>query len=290
MFKSGLIQAVIAYSVWGLFPLYWYFLKHLPAMEILANRIIWSLIFLLFLLTLYTRWQQVLAALKKPKVLAVLLLTTVILCLNWLLYIWAVIHGYVIEASLGYYINPLVSMALGAVFLSERLRKYQYVAVLLATVGVLILTFAYGRTPWVALTLAVSFGVYGLLRKIVDVESKVALFIETALVFFPAVLYLAFLGKENTIVFGSFSEQLLLMGGGVITAIPLICLANALKVMPLSTIGFIQYIGPTLQFLCGLLVFKEPFGSLQLLSFICIWLGLVVYTGETIWQRRRKIA
>ncbi len=290
MFKSGLIQAIIAYSVWGLFPLYWYFLKHLPAMEILANRIIWSLIFLLFLLTLYTRWQQVLAALKKPKILGVLLFTTVILSLNWLLYIWAVVHGYVIEASLGYYINPLVSMALGAVFLSERLRKYQYVAVLFATVGVLILTFAYGRTPWIALTLAVSFGVYGLLRKIVDVESQVALFVETAMVFFPAVLYLAFLGKENTVVFGSLSEQLLLMGGGVITAIPLICLANALKVMPLSTIGFVQYICPTLQFLCGLLVFKEPFGSLQLLSFICIWLGLVVYTGETILQRRRKIA
>ncbi len=290
MFKSGLIQAIIAYSVWGLFPLYWYFLKYLPVMEILANRIIWSLVFLLLLLTFYARWRQVLSVLKNPKVLGVLLFTTSLLCINWLLYIWAVTRGYVVESSLGYYINPLVSMALGAVFLSERLRKYQYVAVLFATVGVLILTFAYGRPPWVALALAVSFGVYGLLRKVVDVESQVALFIETAMVFFPAVLYLAFLEKENTIVFGSFSEQLLLVGCGVITAIPLICLANALKVMPLSTIGFIQYISPTLQFLCGLLVFKESFGSLQLLSFFCIWLGLVVYTGETIWQRRRRIA
>ncbi len=288
MFKSGLAQALIAYGTWGLFPLYWYFLKDLPAPEILANRIIWSFVFLLAILTFYRRWKCVLVAVKKPKILLTLTCTTIILCLNWLVYIWAVTHGYIIEASLGYYINPLISMALGAVFLSERLRKYQYVAVFLAVVGVVILTMAYGRVPWIALMLGISFGVYGLVRKIVDVESQVALVIETALVLMPAMLYLAFLGKENTVIFGSMDKQLLLMGAGVITAVPLICLANALKSMPLSTIGFIQYIGPTIQFLCGLLIFNEVFGVWQLIGFVFIWVGLVVYTGETVWTRRKN--
>lgn len=286
--QSGLVQAIVSYTIWGLFPLYWYFLAHLPAGEIMANRIVWSFVLLTIYVIILKRFGQVFAGLRDKKVMLILGFTSILISLNWLLYIWAVSNGYVIEASMGYYINPIVNILLGAIFLGERLRKYQYIAVAFALAGVLTITVAYGRVPIIALSLAVSFGVYSLLRKIVNIGSQAGLIIETGLVLLPAIVYLLMLKQDSTILFGSTAEQLLLVGGGLATLLPLVLLANALKVLPLSTVGFIQYISPTLQFICGLLFFKEPFSVMQGISFLLIWIGLAIYTGEAIFQRKRK--
>lgn len=285
---TGLLQAFAAYIMWGLFPLYWYFLAHLSASEIMSNRVVWSFILLALYLIVSKRLNHVYNGLRDKKVLGILLLTSIMISGNWLLYIWAVSNGYVIESSMGYYINPIVNIILGAIFLGERLRKYQYVAVGFVVLGVIITTLAYGKVPIIALALALLFAFYALLRKIVNIGAQAGLAIETALVFLPAMIYLLSLGTDNSILFGTLSEQLLLIGGGLITMVPLVFLASALKVLSLSTIGFIQYISPTLQFLCGLFLFKEPFGLFQGISFIMIWIGLVIYTVEAIlWHKNR---
>lgn len=280
--RSGLLQGISAYIMWGLFPLYWYFLAHIPAIESIANRIIWSFIFLAVFLTIKKRWATVTETLRDAKTFKLLILTGFLISGNWLLYIWAISNGYVLEASMGYYINPIVNIVLGAMFLGERLRKYQYVAVAFVVAGVIVLTAKFGRIPYVAITLAVTFAFYALLRKIIPVGAQVGLLIETGVVVVPAMIFLVSLGKENHVAFGSITEQFLLLGAGLITLIPLIFLANALKKLQLSTIGFIQYISPTLQFLCGLFLFEETFSIVQAVSFILIWIGLFFYTVEAI--------
>lgn len=215
--KSGVIQVTTAYVLWGLFPLYWYFLAHLGAIEIMSNRIVWSFLLLITATTVLRHWRSVFAALSNFQALRILLITAALICVNWGLYIWSVSNGYVLEASMGYYINPLVNMLFGAVFLRERLRRYQYFAVGFAVAGVLFMTMAYGHVPYVALVLAVSFSLYALLRKIVPVDGQTALLIETGLVLLPALVYLFALGKDNTLIFGSVGEIGLLIGGGAIT-------------------------------------------------------------------------
>lgn len=285
--QSGWSQAFIAYFVWGLFPIYWYFLRHVPALEILAHRIIWSVVILGLIVMLTQRREQVKTTLKDHKQLKILAVTAVLVTANWLLYIWSVSNGHVIQASLGYYITPLVNISLGAIFLRERLRKRQYYAVALATTGVGVLTVSHGQIPVIALTLALTFGFYTLLRKYVTIGAQASLLLETTLMFLPAVGYLLWLGERSISLHETWGHQLLLIGGGVVTIIPLVCLANALKVLPLSTIGFFQYLSPTLQFLCGIFIFNEPFGTVQLVSFCFIWLALLVYTIEAIRYSRK---
>lgn len=285
---SGLTQATAAYVMWGLFPLYWGVLAHIAASEVMAHRVLWSFVFLLVVLALRRRLSTALVGLRDKKTLLLLSVTALLVSLNWLLYIWSVGNGYVIEASMGYYINPLVNMLLGAVFLAERLRRFQYVAIAFAVVGVLVMTLTYGRIPWIALTLAVTFGFYALLRKSVSVDAQTALLIETGVLIVPAVVFLIFFAPNNAIITDTWAHKWLLIGGGVVTSLPLIFLANGLKVLTLSTIGFLQYISPTLQLLCGVLVFNEAFGAAQFVSFAFIWMGLAIYTGEAIWVRQKS--
>lgn len=288
MLTSGLTQATAAYVMWGLFPLYWGVLAHIAAAEVMTHRVLWSFIFLLLMTLGGRRLAVVLAGLRDTKTLALLAVTAVLVGINWSLYIWSVSNGYVIEASMGYYINPLVNMLLGAIFLHERLRRVQYFAIMFAVVGVLVMTVTYGRVPWIALTLAVTFGFYALLRKHVSVDAQTALLIETGLIVVPAVLFLSFFAPNNAIMNDSTVNKLMLIGGGIVTSLPLIFLANGLKVLTLSTIGFLQYISPTLQLLCGVLVFNETFGTAQFASFAFIWAGLAIYTGEAIYTRKRQ--
>lgn len=286
--RAGLIQAFSAYIIWGLFPLYWILLAHLPATEIMANRIIWSFILLAIWIAIKGRWKEVWAGVCNPKTLGILFATSLLIGSNWIIYIWSVNNGYVVEASMGYYINPLFNVLLGAIFLSERLRKYQYVAIAFAVAGVLFMTLTYGRLPWIALTLAITFGIFALLRKIVNIGSQPALMIETSVILLPAMTYLLLMPNENAIIAGNWSEKCLLIGGGLVTILPLIFLANALKKLTLSTVGLIQYISPTLQFLCGVAILHEPFSWQQAISFVLIWIGLIIYTTEAVITHRKR--
>ncbi len=279
---SGLSQAAAAYILWGLFPLYWALLAHIAAIEVMAHRVLWSFIFLLLMLLYRRRLYTALVVLGDKKNRLLLTASAFLVSVNWSLYIWSVTNGYVIEASMGYYITPLVNILLGAVFLGERLRRFQYLAVAFAIVGVLVMTLTYGRIPWIALTLAVSFGFYSLLRKYVQAGAQTALLVETGLILLPALLYLIFAAPNNAIITDTWGHKLLLIGGGVVTSLPLIFLANGLKVLTLSAIGFLQYISPTLQLLCGVFVFHETFDTGRLASFAFIWLGLAIYTGEAL--------
>jgi len=285
--NSGLIQTTVAFFIWGFFPVYWVLLSHIAPSEVLAHRILWSFIFLFALAMIRKRLHRIKAVFTNKRTLFILVLTALLVSFNWLLFIWAVSNNYVIESSMGYYINPLFSMFLGALFLKERLRLVQYIAISFAVIGVLVLTFAYGRLPIVALSLAISFGFYGLLRKLIDTDGQTALLVETFLVILPAVLYLYFLAPDQAILNDSLETKLLLIGGGIATSLPLILLANGLKVLTLSTVGFLQYITPTLHLFLGVFYFKEAFDSNQLISFIFIWIGLLIYSGEAFFNFKK---
>ncbi|PID66769.1 MAG: protein RarD [Gammaproteobacteria bacterium] len=288
--SSGLVQAVTAYAIWGLFPLYWVWLKQVPAVEVMAHRIVWSFVTLLVFMLARKRLITVVDGLKNKKMLLLLTATALLISINWLLYIWAVSNGHVLESSLGYYINPLVSVVLGMLFLGERLRRFQYLAVLFAFVGVLFLALMHGQIPWVALGLAFSFAFYALLRKWVELAAQSAMLIETGLLLMPALCYLVLVGQNNAIISGGGFMRLLLICGGAVTLLPLILLTGALKTLPLSTIGFLQYLSPTMQFLIGLLVFNEPFDIYRGISFLLIWTGLVIYSLEALWVANKKPA
>ncbi len=285
----GLIQAMSAYFIWGLFPLYWMWLKHVPAGEVMAHRIVWSFVILFLVASLSARrWVLLKDALRYRKTLAILSVSAVLISINWLLYIWAVYNGYVLEASMGYYINPLVNILLGAVFLHERLRRLQYVAVFLAFAGVVVLALTYSRPPWIALGLAFSFGFYALFRKTIQLDSQTALLIETSIILVPAVLYLTFGQHSYAIINDTWVHRLLLVGGGLVTIVPLILLSNALKKLNLSTIGILQYTVPTLLFLYGIFLFDEEFNLAQAISFALIWSGLAIYIFEAIFLKKLK--
>ncbi len=286
--SMGLIQAISAYLIWGLFPLYWIWLTHVPALEILAHRVVWSCAALTVGMLIYRRQFIIKQAISQPRTLLFLIITSVLISINWLVYIWAVSNSYVIEASMGYYINPLVNVLLGALFLRERLRRYQYLAVFLALIGVVIMTVTYGKLPLVTITLAMSFSLYALSRKFVTIDSQSALLIETVIVLFPALGYLCFGEHSYAILHDTWINRLLLMGGGLVTIVPLLLLSNALKTLPLSTVGLLQYMTPTMLFLSGIFLFNEPFTLSQAVSFSFIWLGVAVYSAEALWVRRRN--
>ena len=288
--NRGFLYGIAAYSLWGFLPLYWKALQDVPAGEILANRIVWSFAFVMILLVLRGNWRWFRPALKQRRVLLTFTATALLLGTNWFVYIWAVNAGFVIETSLGYFINPLINVLLGVVFLHERLRKGQIAALALAVAGVLYLTFSYGAFPWIALTLAFTFGFYGLLRKTAPLGSSEGLALETVVLLLPA---LAVMGYLNQIGSGSFGwagwpTSLLLIGVGVITAVPLLLFAAAARRITLTNIGLLQYIAPTIQFLLGVFVFNEAFGPERLVGFILIWTALIVYSFESIWIGRLK--
>ena len=278
--RRGVAFAGAAFLFWGLSPIYWKALGEVPASEVLAHRIAWSFVLLVAMLVARRRGRELVAAVLRPRTLGTLLVTTALIAVNWYVYIWAMAAERVLEASLGYFINPLVNVLLGVVFLRERLSRPQAAAVALAGVGVAVLTLEVGRVPWVALTLAGSFGVYGLLRKTVDAGPQVGLAIETALLTPLTLLWLARLHAAGGGAFagGDLGIDLLLAGAGAITVVPLVWFTFGARLLPLSALGLIQYLAPSIQFLLAVLVYREPFSTTHLIAFAVIWAGLAVFT------------
>ena len=288
--NRGLLYAAGGYLLWGLFPLYWKPLQHVPALEILAHRIVWALLFTLALTLVRRNWAWLGQALRTPRTLLTFIASTLLLSTNWGVYIWAVNAGFVVETSLGYFMNPLVNVALGMLILRERLRWAQIVAVAIALAGVLYLTFLYGAPPWIALTLALSFGAYGLLRKTASLDSLQGLTFETLLIMPPALIYLLFLEFNGSAAFGhvDWLTTLMLAGAGAVTAIPLLLFAAGARQITLTTLGLLQYLAPTLQFLLGVTVFGESVSPQQLVGFGFVWFALAIYTFDSLNHAARR--
>jgi chloramphenicol-sensitive protein RarD len=288
--KNGIFAAIGAYILWGLLPIYWKTIDEVPAIEILCHRMVWSLVFVVLILSWKKHWRWLKAATKNRSTLFTFLVSAVILALNWLTYIWAINSGYIVEASLGYFINPLISVVLGVLFLKERLRLWQWLSISLALTGVSYLTFSYGKFPWIALILAFSFGFYGLLRKTSALSSLEGLSVELAIMFLPALAYLLYLESSGTASFGHTAATTsgILALTGVATATPLLFFAYGARRVQLSTLGILQYIAPSIQFLLGVFVYKEDFPQTRLVGFIIIWISLFIYTFESFVQVKRK--
>lgn len=280
--QSGLGYGLLAYLIWGFFPVYFKALSSVPPLQILCHRIAWSVLFLLIIISLLGRWQTIRSAFHDLRALALLSVSALLIAINWLVFIIAVGHGQVIQSSLGYFITPFVSVLLGFLFFQERLRRLQLFSLLFATGGVLLLTIQYGRVPWTAFILALTFGSYGLLRKIVTVDSLTGLMIETLLLGPLALGYLFFVSWHGSGVFPTPGTTLniLLALSGVATAVPLLLFASAARRLRLATIGFLQYITPTFHFLLAVLLYKEPFTQTHLGSFLFIWGGLCCYSYD----------
>jgi len=278
---SGLWHGVGAYVLWGILAVYWKLLDHVPALQIVAHRVFWSYLVLLLLLVGTHRWRA-LWSLMTRRVAATYTLAAGLIAINWLVYIWAVVSGFLLEASLGYFITPLVNVLLGVAVLRERLRPAQWTAVALAAAGVLQLTYVYGSTPWIALVLAVTFGLYGLVKNRAPLGSTDGMTLETGVVVPVAFIYLAVAEYTGAGVFVAAppSTQALLVGGGPVTLLPLLLFASAARRISLSALGILQYIAPTMQFLLGAFVFDEPFTRLQLVGYSLVWIGLVVFTVD----------
>lgn len=274
---------VAAYLWWGLVPVYFKAVAHVTPGEVLAHRVIWSVVLLAVLMRIYGRWPGAAAALRDRKTILTLLGTTTLIAANWFVFIWAVDHDRVLEASLGYFINPLVNVLLGLVFLRERLRRWQMVSVALAALGVTYLTLSYGSLPAVALVLAGTFGFYGLLRKTAKVDALVGLTIETTLLAPLAFAYLVYLTSRRECCFGTQAWQtdVLLAAAGVVTAVPLLWFTKAARRLRLATLGFLQYLAPTGHFLLAVVAFGETFTQAHLVSFACIWAALLIYSVDT---------
>lgn len=290
--KKGLWAGVVAYSLWGILPVYWKALQNVPAFEILCNRTAWSFVFLALLLVVRNRWAWLQQIRDNPKMLLAFLGSSFLLGINWFVYIWAVNSGHVVDSSLGYFITPFVNVLLGVLFLQERLRPWQVVAVVVAAVGVLVLTMGYGSFPWIALSLACTFGFYGLLKKTASLGSLEGLSLETALLSLPALAYLVYLEVEGAASFGHADTltSVLLAGTGVVTAFPLLLFSYSARRVTLATIGFLQYISPTFQFLLGVFVYGEPFTQTRLLGFAAIWFALAIYSAEGVMAERKRRA
>lgn len=288
-FREGLLYGLAAYGWWGLVPVYFKAVAALPAVEVLAQRIVWSLGFLALLLTWGGRWKEVAGCWRDRRLLLMLLGSTVLIALNWFAFIHGVSTGQILQTSLGYFMLPLVSVVLGMVFYRERLRPFQLLAVTLGAVGVLTLTVTRGQWPWIALTLAVSFGFYGLLRKKAHVDGLVGLSVEVILLFPVATGYLAWLGATGELALGTYGAgmDVLLLLSGVVTAVPLLCFGQAARRLPLTTLGFLQYLSPTLALVLAVVFFGEPFAEREALSFGCIWVGLAVYSADVFTALRR---
>ncbi|WNR44033.1 EamA family transporter RarD [Paenibacillus roseipurpureus] len=283
--KQGLGYAIIAYIAWGLLPIYWRLFGTLKAGEILAHRVIWSFVFMLLLIFLSKgKGKQLWSMLTNRRTMLVVGTSSLLISANWLIFIWAVNHGHVIESSLGYYINPLFNIMLAVIFLREKPTGAQWLAVALAGVGVLIATIDYGRIPWVSLSLAASFGLYSLVKKKVSYDASTGLAGETAVVFPLAIAYIVYLyaSHQSTVDTLSTLHFVMLLLAGAATAMPLLWFAKAASRLPLSMLGFIQYIGPSIQLMLSIFVFKEPFSPMLLISFGFIWSALVVYALASI--------
>jgi len=288
---SGLAAAIGAFVLWGIFPLYLKPLSDVSALQIMAHRIVWCCLLVFAWLGLRGELTEVRDALADPATRRRLMASALLISMNWLVYVWAVTHGHTVEASLGYFINPLLNVVLGVLLLHERLSRPQWVAIALAAAGVAYLTVFAGRPPWIALVLAASFGTYGLIRKVVNVESVPGLAAETLLLAPFALGFLLWIEAQGSGSFGHVGAGVnaLLVGSGLVTALPLALFAYGARLIPYSTIGVVQYIGPTLQLLIGVLVFHEPFSRNRAVGFVMIWTALAIYAVDGMWRRRRGV-
>ncbi|GAA5075179.1 chloramphenicol-sensitive protein RarD [Thermocatellispora tengchongensis] len=287
--RRGLLYGVAAYTMWGLFPLYWPLLEPSAPVEILAHRMVWALAAVLGILAVRRHWGWMGTLARQPRILGLLALAALIISVNWGVYIYAVNTGHVVESALGYFINPLVSVLFGVVLLRERLRRWQWVAVGLGTVAVVVLTVDYGRPPWIALVLAFSFGTYGLVKKTANVGAAEGLAVESLVLLLPAAGYLVFLESAGSGTFGEAGavHAGLLVLSGVVTAVPLLCFSAAAVRVPLTVVGLLQYIAPVLQFLCGVLVVRETMPASRWAGFAIVWVALAVFTWDSLRTARR---
>ncbi|MES0446434.1 MAG: EamA family transporter RarD, partial [Desulfobacterales bacterium] len=279
----GVGYASAAFLIWGLSPIYWKVLRNIPAFEIIMHRVIWSFLFLIIILVFQRHLNELIAALKNRRTYLILLPTTILLGFNWFIYIWAVNNEHILQASLGYFINPLINVLLGMVFLKERLRPLQAVSLVLAGIGVLYLTFHYGAFPWIALSLAFAFGFYGLIRKVAPVSSLVGLSVEMLFLAVPALAYIVFLDNNGTgaLFRISIKIDLFLMGAAFLTALPLLLFTRGARRLNLSTLGFLQYLSPSCMFLLGVYLYNEPLLNAQILTFVLIWTALLIYSTDS---------
>jgi len=289
-YRKGVLLAVCAYTIWGIAPLYFKLLHNVPATEILMHRVIWSFIFMIILMQFIGGFGRLRLILKQPKQLAVLFLTSVLIAANWLIFIWAINNDHMLDASLGYFINPLFNVLLGMVFLGERLRKLQWVAVGMACVGVIVQLVSFGSIPLLSLALAASFGFYGLLRKKVNIDAKSGLLVETAILLPLALGYLLITldTSSASMLTNSLNLNLLLIAAGIITTIPLLCFAGSAVRIPLSILGFFQYIGPSIMFILAVKLFNEPFDIEKGITFGFIWAALIIFVSDMLLQRQRR--
>lgn len=281
--KKGILLAAGAYGCWGLVPIYWRLLHGIPAAQLLAHRILWSFVTLLIIVLILQQWNKFKKEALSLRILGIYLIAAMLITINWLTYVWAVNAGHIVETSLGYFINPLLSMLFGVIFFRERLRFWQWIPVGLAFAGVTYLTIVHGSLPWIALTLAGSFAIYGIVKKIAPLGSLFGLMLETSILVIPATLFLFFSDRAGAGAFGhvSWGKDLLLIGAGVITTFPLLMFASAAQQIPLSWIGILQFISPTLQFLCGVVIFKEGFSHTQLIGYGMVWIALTMFALES---------
>lgn len=288
--SRGIWQGAAAYSIWGLFPIYWKLFAGIPALEVLAHRIAWSFVALVVIVTSISPQRVRVLARTPPSLVALYAIAALLIGVNWFLYVWAVNAGFVVESSLGYFMTPLVNVVLGVLVFRERLSPLQWLAVALATAGVGYLTLQYGTVPWVAIGLAVTFGSYGLAKKKAPLPALDGLTLEAALLVVPAAFYLAFVHLSGD---GSFwrvagPTRMFLAGGGLITVAPLLLFASSVRKVPLSIVGILQYISPTLQLALGVFTFHEPFTRVRLIGFGCVWVALVVFAVEGVKRGMRK--
>ena len=285
--RAGLLFGLAAYGLWGILPIYFKLLKAVPSIDIVAHRIVWSLAVLALLVTMTRAWDQIGAAIRSRKALAMLFVTALLIGTNWLLYVYAINSGHILAGSLGYYLNPLANILLGRFILKERLTRLQWAAVAIAAAGIAVLAAGALGTLWISLTLCFSFATYGLLRKIIHVESLAGLTVETALLFPIALGWLLVGGAGGRPIFGTGGQEAaLLIAAGVVSTVPLLCFTAAARRLAYSTVGMLQFIAPTLQFLLAVAIYDEPFTRAHAIAFGCIWTALVLYLGAMIRDRR----
>ncbi|GGT13355.1 protein RarD [Streptomyces kurssanovii] len=290
--RAGLLYGIGAYGMWGLVPLFWPLLKPSGAMEILAHRMVWSLALVGIVLLALRRWGWIRELVRQPRKLGLVAVAASVITVNWGLYIWSVNSGHVVEASLGYFINPLVTIAMGVLLLKERLRPAQWAAVGIGLAAVLVLAIGYGQPPWISLTLAFSFATYGLVKKKVNIGGLESLAAETAIQFLPAMAFLVWLGADGSATFGvhGAGHAALLAATGLVTAVPLVCFGAAAIRVPLSTLGLLQYLAPVFQFLLGILYFHEAMPAERWAGFALVWLALTCLTWDALRNARRNKA
>jgi chloramphenicol-sensitive protein RarD len=290
--RAGTLYAFLAFLAWGFNPVYFKVVKDVPVVEVVAHRVVWAILLLTIVVSIGRRWPSILRALFDRRALATLAASTALLSSNWALYVWAVANARILETSIGYFINPLLSVLLGMVFLGERLNRVQMVAVALAALGVANLTWHYGQLPWIALYLAGSFGLYGLVRKTAPVEALGGLFIETLILLPAALVYLFWLAANGTGTFtrDDLSFDLVLMLAGPVTAFPLLWFAAAARRLKLSTVGFFQYLAPSTQFVLAVFVYGEPFTHAHAVTFPLIWAALALLTVDAVRRQRGRAA